>query len=258
MSAGLLTQRTARQQLFPNRDRYRKKALRKNRRAFVLPLFFIRFDCIVRRAINKAYKMRQGQIEVICGCMFSGKTEELIRRLKRATYARQKVQVFKHSFDNRYDELNITTHYGLKLPTIACMKAGDIIKAVDNKSQVVGIDEVQFYGDDIVTVIEEIARQDIRVIVSGLDQDFRGEPFGAMPRLLTLAEKVDKLSAICSICGEAATRTQRLLDGHPAPYDSEIVSVGSTEKYEARCRVCHVVPNRPGNRHCSLSPQVEM
>jgi thymidine kinase len=202
--------------------------------------------------------MQQGQIEVICGCMFSGKTEELIRRLKRATYAKQKVQIFKHSFDTRYDELCITTHYGLKLPTVTCMTAEDIIKAVDNKSQVVGIDEVQFYGDDIVAVIEEIAHQDIRVIVSGLDMDFRGEPFGAMPRLLTLAEKVDKLSAICSVCGEPATRTQRLLDGHPAPYGSEIVSVGSTEKYEARCRKCHVVPNKPGTPQFSLSPQVEL
>lgn len=202
--------------------------------------------------------MQQGQIEVICGCMFSGKTEELIRRLKRATYAKQKVQIFKHSFDNRYDELCITTHYGLKLPTVTCMTAGDIIKAVDNKSQVVGIDEVQFYGDEIVAVIEEIAHQDIKVIVSGLDMDFRGEPFGAMPKLLTLAEKVDKLSAICSVCGEPATRTQRLLDGHPAPYSSEIVSVGSTEKYEARCRKCHVVPNKPGAHQFSLSPQVEL
>ncbi len=202
--------------------------------------------------------MRQGQIEVICGCMFSGKTEELIRRLKRATYARQKVQIFKHSFDNRYDELNITTHYGLKLPTVACLEPGDIIGAVMREAQVVGIDEVQFFGSEIVEAVEEMAGRGIQVIVSGLDQDFRGEPFGAMPRLLALAEKVDKLSAICAVCGRPATRTQRLLDGHPAPFDSEIVSVGSTEKYEARCRACHVVPNRPGNRLFSLSPQVEM
>ncbi|OGF01465.1 MAG: thymidine kinase [Candidatus Edwardsbacteria bacterium RIFOXYD12_FULL_50_11] len=202
--------------------------------------------------------MQRGQIEVICGCMFSGKTEELIRRLKRATYARQKVQIFKHSFDTRYDELCITTHYGLKLPTVTCLTAGDIIGAVDNKIQVVGIDEVQFYGDDIIPAIEEIAHQDIRVIISGLDMDFRGEPFGPMPQLLTLAEKVDKLSAICSICGEPATRTQRLLDGHPAPYDSEVVSVGSAEKYEARCRKCHIVPNKPGKQRFSMSPQVEI
>ena len=202
--------------------------------------------------------MQQGQIEVICGCMFSGKTEELIRRLKRATFAKQKVQIFKHSFDTRYDELCITTHYGLKLPTITCLTAGDIMKALDNKIQVVGIDEMQFYGNDIIPAIEEIASQDIRVIISGLDMDFRGEPFGAMPQLLTLAEKVDKLSAICSICGEPATRTQRLLDGHPAPYDSEVVSVGSVEKYEARCRKCHVVPNKPGKQLFSMSPQMEI
>lgn len=202
--------------------------------------------------------MRQGQIEVICGCMFSGKTEELIRRLKRATYARQKVQIFKHSFDNRYDELNITTHYGLKLPTVACLEPGDIIGAVMLDAQVVGIDEVQFFGPEIVGAVEEMAGRGIQVIVSGLDQDFRGEPFGAMPRLLALAEKVDKLSAICAVCGQPATRTQRLLDGHPAPYDSEVVSVGSIEKYEARCRKCHVVPNKPGKQQFSMSPQMEI
>jgi thymidine kinase len=202
--------------------------------------------------------MQPAQIEVICGCMFSGKTEELIRRLKRATYARQKVQIFKHSFDTRYDELSITTHYGLKLPTVTCMTAADIIGALARDTEVVGIDEVQFYGQDIVQAIQEIAHQNIRVLVSGLDMDFRGEPFGPMPQLLTIAEKVDKLSAICSVCGQPATRTQRLLDGHPAPYDSEVISVGSTEKYEARCRQCHVVPNRPGKPPFNLSPQTEL
>jgi thymidine kinase len=202
--------------------------------------------------------MINGQLEVICGCMFSGKTEELIRRLKRASYARQKVQIFKHSFDNRYDELSITTHYGLKLPTVPCREAGDIIRGIERGVQVVGIDEVQFYGELIVPAIEEILRQDIKVIVSGLDMDFRGQPFGAMPRLLTMAEQVDKLSAICSVCGEPATRTQRLLDGHPAPYDSEVVSVGSTEKYEARCRKCHAVPGKPDQGTFHLSPQMEM
>jgi len=202
--------------------------------------------------------MINGQLEVICGCMFSGKTEELIRRLKRASYARQKVQIFKHSFDNRYDELCITTHYGLKLPTVPCREAVDIIQGIERGVQVVGIDEVQFYGDLIVPAIEEILRQDVKVIVSGLDMDFRGQPFGAMPRLLTMAEKVDKLSAICSVCGEPATRTQRLLDGHPAPYDSEVVSVGSTEKYEARCRKCHAVPGKPDQGTFHLSPQMEI
>ena len=202
--------------------------------------------------------MINGQLEVICGCMFSGKTEELIRRLKRATYARQKVQIFKHSFDNRYDELSITTHYGLKLPTVPCREPEDIIRGLERGVQVVGIDEVQFYGELIVPAIEEILRQDVKVIVSGLDMDFRGQPFGAMPRLLTMAEQVDKLSAICSVCGEPATRTQRLLDGHPAPYDSEIVSVGSTEKYEARCRKCHAVPGKPEQGPFHLSPQMEM
>jgi thymidine kinase len=202
--------------------------------------------------------MINGQLEVICGCMFSGKTEELIRRLKRASYARQKVQIFKHSFDTRYDELSITTHYGLKLPTVPCREPEDIIRGIERGVQVVGIDEVQFYGDLIVPAIEEVLRQDIKVIVSGLDMDFRGQPFGAMPRLLIMAEQVDKLTAICSVCGEPATRTQRLLDGHPAPYDSEIVSVGSSEKYEARCRKCHAVPGRPDQGPFHLSPQMEI
>jgi thymidine kinase len=202
--------------------------------------------------------MQHGQIEVICGCMFSGKTEELIRRLKRATYAKQRVQIFKHSFDNRYDEFCITTHYGLKLPTVTCMTAADIIKAVEQEVAVVGIDEVQFFGPDIVDAIEEIVHSGIRVIASGLDMDFRGEPFGPIPHLLTVAEKVDKLTAICSVCCEPATRSQRLLDGLPAPYHSEVVSIGSAEKYEPRCRKCHVVPNHPRHAAFSLSPQMEL
>ena len=202
--------------------------------------------------------MPHGQQEVICGCMFSGKTEELIRRIKRATYAKQKVQVFKHSFDTRYDELAVTTHYGLKLPTIACMTASDIIGAVAPDTEVVGIDEVQFYGADIVDALDELAHHGIRVVVSGLDMDFRGEPFGPMPQLLTIAEKVDKMTAICLVCGEPATRTQRLLDGHPASWDSEIISVGSSEKYEPRCRGCHVVPNKPHATAFTISRQMEL
>ncbi len=202
--------------------------------------------------------MQHGQLEVICGCMFSGKTEELIRRIKRATYAKQKVQVFKHSFDTRYDELAVTTHYGLKLPTVACTTASDIIRAVERGTEVVGIDEVQFYGPDVVDALDELARNGIRVIVSGLDLDFRGEPFGPMPQLLTIAEKVDKMTAICLACGEPATRSQRLLDGHPASWDSEIISVGSSEKYEPRCRKCHVVPNKPRSAAFALSRQMEL
>ncbi|MDI6740263.1 MAG: thymidine kinase [Candidatus Edwardsbacteria bacterium] len=189
--------------------------------------------------------MQHGQLEVICGCMFSGKTEELIRRLKRATYAKQRVQIFKHAFDDRYDDLAIASHNGQKLPTFPAGKVDEILRALDNDVEVVGIDEVQFFGPEIVPALEEIVNRGIRVIVSGLDQDFRGEPFGPIPQLLAEAEKVDKLTAICSSCGEPATRSQRLLNGRPASYDSEVVSIGSSEKYEPRCRKCHEVPNRP-------------
>jgi thymidine kinase len=189
--------------------------------------------------------MQHGQLEVICGCMFSGKTEELIRRLKRATYAKQRVQIFKHAWDKRYDELAIASHSGQKLPTVPASKTDEILRALEEGVEVVGVDEVQFFGPEIVPALEEIVNRGIRVIVSGLDQDFRGEPFGPIPQLLAEAEKVDKLSAICSSCGEPATRTQRLLNGKPASYDSEIVSIGSSEKYEPRCRKCHEVPGRP-------------
>lgn len=187
----------------------------------------------------------RGQLEVICGCMFSGKTEELIRRLKRATYARQRVQVFKHALDDRYDELAVASHSGLKLPTVPASRTGDILGALEPGVEVVGIDEVQFFGPEIVPLLEAIVGSGVRVVVSGLDQDFRGEPFGPIPQLLARAEQIDKLSAICTQCGRPATRTQRLVDGRPAPWDSEVVSIGSAEKYEPRCRACHQVPGRP-------------
>ncbi len=186
-----------------------------------------------------------GQLEVICGCMFSGKTEELIRRLKRATYARQRVQVFKHALDDRYDEMAVASHNGQRLPTVPAASTGDILGALRPGVEVVGIDEVQFFGPEVVPLLEALVGRGVRVIVSGLDQDFRGEPFGPIPQLLARAEHVDKLSAICTACGQPATRTQRLVDGRPAPYDGEVVSIGSSEKYEPRCRACHQVPGRP-------------
>ena len=202
--------------------------------------------------------MKQGHLEVICGCMFSGKTEELIRRLKRATYARQKVQVFKHLLDDRYDELSLASHSGLKLPTYAAADAASLVRAVGQGTEVIGIDEVQFFGEDVVWAIEELVRGGVRVVASGLDLDFRGEPFGPMPRLLATAETVDKLSAICVVCGQAATRSQRLIDGQPAPWDAPVVSIGSSEQYQPRCRSCHAVPGAPAHREFSRSRQVEM
>ena len=183
-----------------------------------------------------------GSIEVVCGSMFSGKTEELIRRLRRATIAREKVLVFKPGIDIRYGMEKVTSHTGLNFDSIPVKCAADILSRIEPGTQVVGIDEAQFFDPDVVRVSQELANQGLRVIVAGLDQDFRGEPFGIMPVLMALAERVDKLSAICMVCGEPATRTQRLVNGKPAHYDEPVVIVGAAEMYEARCRKHHEVP----------------
>ena len=184
-----------------------------------------------------------GSIEVVCGSMFSGKTEELIRRLRRATIAREKVQVFKPAIDIRYAVEKVQSHAGMAFDAIPVHSSHEVLKRLDPEAQVVGIDEAQFFDSDIVEVVKALAERGLRVIVAGLDQDFRGEPFGMMPILLALAERVDKLSAICMVCGEPATRTQRLVNGKPARYHDPIVIVGAAEMYEARCRQHHEVPN---------------
>ncbi len=184
----------------------------------------------------------QGSIEVICGSMFSGKTDELIRRLVRANIARQKVQVFKPAIDVRYAAEKVTSHAGADFDAIPVEKAADIIAKVDEDTTVVGIDEAQFMDNDVVRVAQELAELGKRVLVAGLDMDFRGEPFGPMPLLMAKAERVDKLHAICMVCGEEASRTQRLVNGKPARYDDPVVIVGAAELYEARCRVHHEVP----------------
>ena len=183
-----------------------------------------------------------GSIEVICGSMFSGKTDELIRRLRRAVIARQKVQVFKPVIDNRYAVEKVTSHAGNDFAAIPVTDSQDILKLLDPGVTVVGVDEAQFFDPGIVEVVGRLAARDVRVLVAGLDQDFRGEPFGPMPVLMALAEKVDKLQAICMVCGEPASRTQRLVDGNPARYNEPIVIVGASEMYEARCRKHHEVP----------------
>ncbi len=183
-----------------------------------------------------------GSVEVICGSMFCGKTEELIRRLRRARIAKQKVQVFKPAIDNRYDEKKITSHSGLDVDANPVASPRDILEKLDSRTTVVGIDEVQFFDPEIVDVVESLADKGMRVIVTGLDMDFRGEPFGCMPQLMARAERVDKLHAICMICGNLASRTQRLVDGKPAHYDDPVVVVGAQELYEARCREHHEVP----------------
>ncbi len=187
-------------------------------------------------------KHHTGSIEVVCGSMFSGKTDELIRRLVRATIARQKVQVFKPAIDVRYAVEKVTSHAGAHFDAIPVEKAADIRARIEADTTVVAVDEAQFFDPEIVDVAQELAGRGVRVIVAGLDMDFRGEPFGPMPVLMSKAEKVDKLHAICMVCGGEASRTQRLVDGKPARYDDPVVIVGASEMYEARCREHHQVP----------------
>jgi thymidine kinase len=187
-------------------------------------------------------KHHTGSLEVITGSMFSGKTDELIRRLRRATIARQKVQVFKPIIDCRYAIEKVTSHAGNNFEAIPIHHAAGALECLEPDTTVVAIDEAQFFGPDIITIVQQLADRGLRVIVAGLDTDFRGEPFGPMPVLMSLAEQVDKLHAICMVCGEEASRTQRLVNGQPARYDDPIVIVGAAEMYEARCRKHHIVP----------------
>jgi thymidine kinase len=175
--------------------------------------------------------------------MFSGKTEELIRRLKRARIAKQGVQVFKPKLDTRYAHAKITSHDGLDFQATAVSQAEDILDLLSAETDVVAVDEAQFFDWSITEVCDVLANRGLRVIVAGLDMDFRGEPFGPMPVLIAQAEQVDKLQAICQRCGAPASRTQRLINGKPAAYDDPVILVGAEEVYEARCRVCHIVPS---------------
>lgn len=189
-------------------------------------------------------KHHAGRIELICGSMFSGKTEELIRRLRRAKIAQQHVQVFKPLIDQRYSVSKVASHNGVDFEAVPVQKATDIPALLRENVTVVGIDEVQFFDEDIVDMVDSLANQGLRVLVAGLDLDFRGEPFGSMPQLICRAEYVDKLHAICMVCGEEACRTQRLVNGQPAYYDDPIILVGASEAYEPRCREHHAVPHR--------------
>lgn len=190
-------------------------------------------------------KHHAGRLEVICGSMFSGKTEELIRRVRRAIIAKQTVQVFKPKIDDRYDLAHITSHNGQNIAAAPIEHSRDIMRLLNAATTVVAIDEVQFFDQDIVPIIEALADKNIRIIVAGLDTDFRGEPFGCMPSLLCKAEEIVKLHAICTVCGEEASRTQRLVNGEPAKYDDPIIMIGAQEAYEARCRLHHSVPHHP-------------
>ena len=183
-----------------------------------------------------------GWVEVIIGPMYSGKSEELIRRIRRTKIAKQKVQVFKPEIDNRYSNVDVVSHCGTKVDAIPVKDSTQILGLIDDDTQVVAIDEVQFFDRGIIDVITRLADNNKRVICAGLDMDFRGVPFGPIPTLLAVAEFVDKIQAICVVCGNPATRTQRLINGKPAKYEDPIVLIGAKESYEARCRKCHIVP----------------
>jgi len=180
-------------------------------------------------------RSRSGWIEVICGPMFSGKSEELIRRLRRAEIARQRVQIFKHAIDARYDTASIVSHSQQSLPSVAVQEVEAILDQTQDITEVVAVDEAQFFGDELVDACDRLANQGKRVIVAGLDLDYRGLPFGAMPAMLCRAEYITKQLAICMVCGEPAGFTQRLTDSR------DRIQVGASGMYEARCRRHHEV-----------------
>ena len=187
-----------------------------------------------------------GWIELVCGSMFSGKTEELLRRIRRAEIARKRMQIFKPQIDARYGLRRVASHNGVaREDVIVVTDAAAMLGHLEADTEVVAIDEVQFFDWSIADICTKLANDGRRVIAAGLDQDFRGEPFGPMPLLMALAERVDKLQAICVCCGQPASRTQRLIDGRAARYDDPIILVGGSESYEARCRQCHEVPGKP-------------
>ena len=185
---------------------------------------------------------RTGWIEVVSGVMFSGKSEELMRRVRRATLARRRVQVFKSQLDDRYGIREVVSHDNGRLGAQMVSSSSELMQRIREDTQVVAVDEAQFLDDGIVAVANALADRGVRVIMAGTDMDFRGLPFGPIGALLAVAEKVDKLQAICVRCGELATRNQRLLDGKAAPAEGPTIQVGGLESYEARCRACHIVP----------------
>jgi thymidine kinase len=195
--------------------------------------------------MSGAFQASGGWIEVVAGVMFSGKSEELMRRVRRATIARKRVQVFKSHLDDRYAGLMaISSHDRRTVDAVPVDSAAQIMLRLDPMAQVIAIDEAQFLDAAIIEVVTSLADRGRRVICAGTDTDFRGEPFGFMPQLMAVAEMVDKLHAICVLCGAPASRNQRLIGGKPAPYDSPTIMVGAADSYEARCRACHIVPRR--------------
>jgi thymidine kinase len=191
---------------------------------------------------------RGGWLEVVCGPMFSGKSEELIRRLRRAEIAGQRTLIVKPRIDDRYDVTHVVSHSGARVRAVAAESPAEVLRLAEGY-EVVGIDEIQFFDEGIVAAVETLVERGVRVVAGGLDTDFRHEPFGSMPTLLSLAEFVDKLQAVCHRCGGPATRTQRLVDGRPAPFAGETIQVGALDAYEARCAGCY----QPGVQQRSLT-----
>ncbi len=190
--------------------------------------------------------LRSGSLEVVCGPMFSGKSEELLRRIRRAEIANLRPVVFKPAIDDRYGVMDVVSHAGSRLKCVAVGSVGEILAYPKlHEAQVVGLDEVQFLGPDIVELALALVNRGSRVIAAGLDRDFRGEPFGPMPELLARADFVEKLTAICQVCAAPATMTQRLIDGHPVRSDDPVIVVGASEQYQARCRACHRLADVP-------------
>ncbi len=189
------------------------------------------------------YVMKQtGWVELICGSMFSGKSEELIRRVRRAQFAKQKIAVFKPKIDDRYSKEEVVSHNGTAVIALPITRSNELWEYISDDYDVIAIDEAQFFDEEIINHVQKLADHGFRVIVAGLDQDFRGRPFGPMPALLAIAEQVTKLQAVCTVCGSPASRTQRLIDGKPAGSDDPTILVGASEAYEPRCRHHHEVP----------------
>jgi len=196
----------------------------------------------------KTARKQTGSLTVITGSMFSGKTEELIRLARRAMHARRVVQVFKSALDTRSEHTSIRTHDDVRFEALPVADSATLAANLRPDVEVVAIEEVQFLDEGVVALCERLADRGVDVIAAGLDQDFRGLPFGFMPRLMALADNVVKLHAICKRCGAEASRTQRLIDGRPAKWGDPTILIGASESYEARCRHCHEVKGRPRER----------
>lgn len=200
--------------------------------------------CPSQVAFHQVRIKRQGQLTVVCGSMFAGKSEELIRLIRRASFAKKKIQVFKHALDERYEKTMLATHMGVTHEAVPVKSVKELEQKINKDTEVVGIEEAQFFDVSFADLCMKLADEGRHVVAAGLDQDFRREPFGPMPRLLALADEVVKLRAICVICGAPASHTQRIVDGRPASWGDPLILIAATESYEARCRNCYRIRNK--------------